>query len=69
MSTGPTGEQTGWLERYRGLSVEQALRLARIEGRSVRVTGPGRAVTADWSPERLTIRVDADGALVEVRAG
>lgn len=59
-----------WLERYRGLPLDLVLRLARLEGRPVRVTGPPDAATSGVaSPTRLTVHVDGDGELLEVRAG
>jgi hypothetical protein len=70
MSTGGRGEPEPWIDRYRGLSLDLVLRLARLEGRPVRVTGPSDAAVPSMpAPDRLTVEVDGDGSLVEVRAG
>jgi hypothetical protein len=63
------GTAASWLDRYRGLGLELVLRLARLEQRPVRVVGPHQAITADLVPSRLTVRVDADGRVLELRAG
>jgi hypothetical protein len=69
MSTGGRGEPEPWIDRYRGLSLDLVLRLARLEGRPVRVTGPSDATSSLPAPDRLTVEVDGEGDLVEVRAG
>jgi hypothetical protein len=70
MGTGGGAELDAWVDRYRGLPLDLVLRLARLEGRPVRVTGPADAAAAGPPvPDRLTVQVDADGSLVEVRAG
>lgn len=58
-----------WLDRYRGLGLELVLRLARLEQRPVRVVGPHQSARADVVPSRLTVRVDAEGQVLELRAG
>lgn len=69
MGAGGQGETEPWIDRYRGLPLDLVLRLARLEGRAVRVTGPSDHGAPPLSPERVTVQVDADGALLEVRAG
>lgn len=63
------GTSASWLDRYQGLGLDLVLRLARLEQRPVRVVGPRQAVTADVVARRLTVRVDADGQVLELRAG
>jgi hypothetical protein len=67
--SGGAADDLEWVARYRDLGVDQALRLARLERRPVRVVGPGQMMTADWVPSRLTIQVDGAGEVVSVRAG
>ena len=58
-----------WVTRYADLTLSEALELADSEGRPTRVLHPGDAMTMDWRPDRLNLHVDADGSLVEARAG
>jgi hypothetical protein len=67
--TEAVAEQMAWIERYRLLSMEAALALAQQEGRPVRVIGPRDGVRADLIPQRLNIRIDDDGAMIEMSAG
>jgi hypothetical protein len=69
MATGVPADEPGWIEHYRGLRLDLVLRLARLEGRAVRVVGPDEDASAAAVPDRLTVRVDSEGALAEVRAG
>jgi hypothetical protein len=41
----------------------------QAKARTVRVVGPGDAVTMDYSPERLNINLDEKGMIVEFRCG
>jgi hypothetical protein len=42
---------------------------AASQARQVRVIGPEDAVTADFRPDRLNIRVDAGRAIIEIACG
>jgi hypothetical protein len=61
--------EPGWLEAYRGLSLEQCTQLAREEGRRIRVLAPGTFHTTDWRPERVDVSVDGDGNVTGVGRG
>lgn len=60
---------TGWIEAYRGLPLEAVRERAAREGRRTRVLRPGAVVTMDHVPSRLNVHLDADGDVVDVRAG
>lgn len=60
---------TGWVEAYRGLPLAQVEQRAAREGRRTRVLRPGSIVTMDHVPSRLNVHLDADGHVVDVRAG
>ena len=61
--------ESAWIADYADLQLDEVLALAQLQGRVVRTVGPGDVVTLDWRPDRLTVRLDRDGALVDVRAG
>lgn len=63
------GEGPAWLADYRGLPWTEARDRASAEGRPVRVLRPGSVVTMDFRPDRLNLRLDDDGDLVDVTAG
>jgi len=50
-----------WLEEYRGLSLNAAVRKAEAEGRPVRVVRPDSILSADLSFNRLNVHVNAAG--------
>jgi hypothetical protein len=58
-----------WVAPYVGLSVEDAVALARSEGRYVRVLEPGAYASADFRPDRLNICLDGQGNIERIFAG
>ena len=58
-----------WLRDYEGLGLVEAQARAEAEGRICRVIGPDTVVTLDFRMDRLNLIVDADGNLMEMRAG
>jgi hypothetical protein len=64
-----SGNDRTWIERYRGLSLDALLVLAREDGRPVRVIRRGEPMSADRRCARLNVVVDDDGDPIEVSAG
>lgn len=62
--------ETAWFSRYEGLSAENALELAKAEGRTVRVITP-ETVTLDTSlvVSRLNVWLDDDGMVLRMHPG
>ena len=69
MSSAADPSAVSWFEAYRDLTRQEAEDRARSEGRTVRVVRPGDVVTLEFSPSRLTVHVDADGALRSLAPG
>jgi len=63
------GSHAEWVDRYVGLSVEDAVALAKAEGRVVRVGKPGEYFSADFWPDRLNISLDGQGDIIRIYAG
>jgi hypothetical protein len=58
-----------WFERYADLSLDEAVELARIEGRLVRVIRPGTGYNTDMQFQRLNVFVSETGALIKLTPG
>ncbi|WP_380162725.1 I78 family peptidase inhibitor [Kineococcus sp. R86509] len=58
-----------WLADFIGLSLTAAIEKAEAEGRPARVLRPWSDMTLDFRPDRLNLRVDAAGDLIEMSAG
>jgi len=64
-----SGADRTWIERYRGLSLDALVDLAREDGRPVRVIRRDEPMSADLRCARLNVVVDDAGDLIEVSAG
>ena len=67
---GPLTARTAWLDRYQGLDLEGARKLADSERRQVRVIpASAAAITLDFRPERLNLWLKVDGTLQRLDGG
>lgn len=58
-----------WFERYADLSLDEAVELARIEGRLVRVIRPDTPYHTDMRFQRLNVFMSDTGALIKLTPG
>jgi hypothetical protein len=58
-----------WVEAYSGLSVDEVIAKAQVEGRRVRVIRPDHPIHADYHPDRLNVILDSDGEIERLASG
>ena len=67
--TGPAPEARCPAADYAGLVGANLAAVTLPADLNARITGAGRLVTADYVPERMNIRVDRDGTILDVTCG